>query len=49
MRRLNLGQVSAVQPADVAMVARVEVQVQALRRALLGQPDPPATPATETP
>lgn len=49
VRRLNLGQVAAVQPADVATVARVEVQVQALRRALVGHPDPPAPPAAEAP
>lgn len=46
MRRLHLGHVATVQPADVAMVARVETQVQALRRALLGQPEPATTPAT---
>lgn len=49
VRRLNLGQVAAVQPADLATVARVEVQVQALRRALVGQPAPPTPPAAEAP
>lgn len=48
VRRLNLGQVAAVQPADVATVARVEVQVQALRRALVGQPNPDLSPADMT-
>lgn len=49
LRRLHLGQVATVQPADVAMVARVETQVQVLRRALLGQAEPAGAPAEAAP
>ena len=50
VRRLNLGQIAVVQPADAATIVRVEVQVQALRRALVGQPEagPDPSPADMT-